>query len=529
MMKGMTNQQKFDWIDSQLGELAGVSDSMIDIWASLKEFDIPGLIERVTTLERLVSRVRALERNKNVQGTGDNVAELEEQYFRAVRMDLEEAKVTTATMYLVGDAKLWWRTKYVDIQDGRCVIDSWEDLRRELKAQFFPENVEYIARRNLRELKQTGTIREYARAELQRQRVQDLATAQAAAECLTDYAPESSASKKPQQSSSGGNDRQFGKPGKNKSRGGDQRKPSYPSNSPQSSRGSVSTSKPRTISCFLCNGPHRVAECPQKTALNSLQASVRKAPQSHADEDEDEDDSDEDQPRMGALRFIGALKKHAESSKKSGNKGLMFVKGHLGGKPAMSVMLDTGATHNFVSEAEAKKLGLKLEMDSGRMKAVNSKSSPTARQAKQVSVKLMTWEGRVDFVVAKIDDFDVVLGMEFMLTHKAIPIPAASSLMIMGEQPAMVPAVIKQLGETQHISALQFKKGVKRQEPTFVAVPLVTEDQGDGEPVPPTIQGVLKEYERVMPDKLPQTLPPRRGIDHEIELVPGIKPPAKAP
>ncbi|KAJ7970183.1 Retrotransposon protein, putative, Ty3-gypsy subclass [Quillaja saponaria] len=123
-------------------------------------------------------------------------------------MDSEEAKVTTATMYLVGDAKLWWRTKYVDIQDGRCVIDTWEDLRRKLKAQFFPENVEYITRRNLRELKQTGTIREYvkrfaglmldirdmtekdkmfyfleglkpwARAELQRQRVQDLATAQ---------------------------------------------------------------------------------------------------------------------------------------------------------------------------------------------------------------------------------------------------------------------------------------------------------------------------------------------------------------
>ncbi|KAJ7957579.1 Transposon Ty3-G Gag-Pol polyprotein [Quillaja saponaria] len=134
-------------------------------------------------------------------------------------------------------------------------------------------------------------------------------------------------------------------------------------------------------------------ECPQKTALNALQASVRKAPQSHADEDEDE--SDEDQPRMGALRFIGALKKHAESSKKSGDKGLMFVKGHLGGKPATSVMLDTGATHNFVSEAEAKKLGLKLEKDSGRMKAVNSKSLPTAGQAKQVSVKLGTWEGQL--------------------------------------------------------------------------------------------------------------------------------------
>ncbi|KAL0456007.1 UNVERIFIED_CONTAM: RNA-directed DNA polymerase [Sesamum latifolium] len=32
-----------------------------------------------------------------------------------------------------------------------------------------------------------------------------------------------------------------------------------------------------------------------------------------------------------------------------------------------------------------------------------------------------------------------------------------------------------------------------------------------------------------MPDELPQKLPPKRAVDHEIELVPGTKPPARAP
>ncbi|KAJ7970903.1 Retrotransposon protein, putative, Ty3-gypsy subclass [Quillaja saponaria] len=100
MMKGMTNQQKFDWINSQLGELAGVSDSMIDIRASLKEFDIPGLIERVTTLEGLVSRVRALERNKNVQGTGDNAVELEE---RVSSIDQSQAQLEGAVHTMRGE------------------------------------------------------------------------------------------------------------------------------------------------------------------------------------------------------------------------------------------------------------------------------------------------------------------------------------------------------------------------------------------------------------------------------------------
>ncbi|KAL0458925.1 UNVERIFIED_CONTAM: RNA-directed DNA polymerase [Sesamum latifolium] len=32
-----------------------------------------------------------------------------------------------------------------------------------------------------------------------------------------------------------------------------------------------------------------------------------------------------------------------------------------------------------------------------------------------------------------------------------------------------------------------------------------------------------------MPDELPRKLPPKRTVDHEIELVPGTKPPARAP
>lgn len=111
---------------------------------------------------------------------------------------------------------------------GQCSIDSWDDLKRELKNQFLPENVEFIARRKLRQLRQTGTVRDYVKQfsalmldirdmsekdklfyfieglkpwvhmELQRQRVQDLASAMAAAERLTDFSPMDSGKKKGQ-------------------------------------------------------------------------------------------------------------------------------------------------------------------------------------------------------------------------------------------------------------------------------------------------------------------------------------------
>ena len=86
-----------------------------------------------------------------------------EQYFRATRPDSEDTKVSIATMYLNGDAKLWWRTHWEEIQQGRCRVDTWEDLKRELRTQFLPENTEFVARRKLRQLRQSTTIRDYVK------------------------------------------------------------------------------------------------------------------------------------------------------------------------------------------------------------------------------------------------------------------------------------------------------------------------------------------------------------------------------
>ena len=114
------------------------------------------------------------------------------------------------------------------------------------------------------------------------------------------------------------------------------------------------------------------------------------------------------------------------------------MKGHIGGKIATSIMVDTGATHTFISEGKAKKLVLKSEKDLGRMKVVNSKAFNIVGVAKQVMVKLGLWQGRADFMVSWMDDFDMVLGMEFLLAYYVIPVPTASSLMIMGGDACVV-------------------------------------------------------------------------------------------
>ncbi|XP_070007761.1 uncharacterized protein [Nicotiana sylvestris] len=143
-----------------------------------------------------------------------------ENYFEHLNIIEEATKVRAAMMYLTNTAMLWWRRKKVDMEKGICCIKNWEQFKFELKHQFYPQNVVNEARRKLRELKQTTSIREYvkeftklilqipnmesddllfyfidslqnwAKQELQRRQVQDVDEAIAVAESLNDFRTE---------------------------------------------------------------------------------------------------------------------------------------------------------------------------------------------------------------------------------------------------------------------------------------------------------------------------------------------------
>ncbi|KAA0051075.1 RNA-directed DNA polymerase-like protein [Cucumis melo var. makuwa] len=100
---------------------------------------------------------------------------------------------------------------------------------------------------------------------------------------------------------------------------------------------------------------------------------------------------------------------------------------------------------------------IKCSVGKGYRKVLNFVALPIVGLVKQTMIRLGGWHDLVDFVVVKMGDFDVVLGIEYLLGH-------------------------------QTPRTLSCNK---------------------------------------MPDSLPKSLPPRRMIEHEIELLSGAKPPAK--
>ncbi|KAI5678661.1 hypothetical protein M9H77_09611 [Catharanthus roseus] len=69
-----------------------------------------------------------------------------EQYFDAVGIMEEGAKIKSAALYLTDTAMLWWRQRQEDVKRGTCSIATFDDFKGELKRQFCPENAEEEAR-----------------------------------------------------------------------------------------------------------------------------------------------------------------------------------------------------------------------------------------------------------------------------------------------------------------------------------------------------------------------------------------------
>ncbi|KAL0303355.1 UNVERIFIED_CONTAM: Retrovirus-related Pol polyprotein from transposon [Sesamum radiatum] len=475
----------------------------------------------------------------------------------------------------------------VEDEARKVRLDTWALLREAIHEQFFPENVEYNARRALRKLEHTGSVRDYvksfsvlmldiqnmsekdnlftfmeglkpwARLELQCQRVTDLESAMAAAERLTNFAFETPKDRQttssPVQNKAGGA-KSFRS---NSNRGGGDRNP-YSQNSSQGSSNKNKQGAPQKNSgCFLCDSPHRYRDCPKKQLLNVLatfgdNVSPAKPVEPEASSSGG-NESEENEDNLGAISqwcntsyqvaakkivppragktapaLTGSHPKEEEAQpRNSRKKGLMFVDVKIHSKP-IRAMIDTGATHNYLACAEVERLGLVLEKGVGRVIAINSVAQPITGVAKSVLIKVGPFEGKTNLSVVVMDDFKLMLGLEFLLDTRTAVFPHVDSLMMTGTKPCVIPTLVGRTGEKNQ-SAMQFEKGCKRSEPSYLCALRFDEIEEVSGPIPNVVKRLLREFEDVMPDEMPRKLPPKRAVDHEIELVPGTIPPARAP
>ncbi|GJW49012.1 putative retrotransposon gag domain, aspartic peptidase domain protein [Tanacetum coccineum] len=412
------------------------------------------------------------------------------------------------------DDFLWEMEQYLeDIERGTVTIDTWPKFVVDFKKQLYPENAKNEAKSRIRKLKQSRMIHEYvkefttfvleipelsdqdslfyfldglqgwAKTELKRRRVQDLSTAIAHAKALIDFSTRRESSKPKDQKV-------------NQKKGGGEKNAQpkvNPARKPPTKKDKNLKTSYKSGGCFICDGPHRASrDCPKKSSLNDLSA--------HEDEDASDSGS------MGSIRILNAIKEKTEVPKVVG-KGLQYVEETINGVKVRA-LVDFGATHNFVADDEAKRLRINATKGNGTIKA-----------------------GTIDLSVVSMDDFKVIIGLEFLDKVRAFPMPFANSLCILdGGKTFMVSTERDAKSGAKTLSAMQFKKGFNKSEPCYLAVTRLETDEGSSKAeVPKVIERVLDEFKDVMPKELPKKLPPRREVDHTIELEKGFQAPRQSP
>ncbi|KAK8663328.1 hypothetical protein V6N13_083151 [Hibiscus sabdariffa] len=212
-----------------------------------------------------------------------------------------------------------------------------------------------------------------------------------------------------------------------------------------------------------------MAECPHRGALNALEVSQQDGSQRNSPID----NSTNEVAQMGFIHFLSALQSQLRNLKKEPEKELMHVDLLVNGN-ASRALVDTGTTDTYISPVGARSCGLAIAKDVGKMKAVNSATSSICEGAKKVLIKERPWEGSVHFTVTSMDDFDMVLRLHFMISAQAISVSATSCLLFLGESLCVAAATILPHSGTM-FSTIQFKKGLRKCEPSFVVLPICTD------------------------------------------------------
>ncbi|KAL0310180.1 UNVERIFIED_CONTAM: hypothetical protein Scaly_2953800 [Sesamum calycinum] len=258
-----TLHSRVEMLKNAMGEWPDMSDKRVtsaieeaSIFTDAIDVRVDGVQAEVNLLKRVVgpdedrapmSKVKVLD--PKPFGGARSAKELEnflwdmETYFQAARIP-EAEKVSITSMYLTGDAKLWWRIRLSD--DASANWDKIEDmgcLKKEDKLFNF-----------------LWGLQTWAQTELRRQGVKVLLSTIVAADRLVDFRVANSSDPEKKKKDS---DKEKGKSGKGWKDGKFKKK----KNQEVTGLGNKETVQPnidRTKKgCYLCNGDHLMRDCPK--------------------------------------------------------------------------------------------------------------------------------------------------------------------------------------------------------------------------------------------------------------------------
>ena len=197
----------------------------------------------------------------------------------------------------------------------------------------------------------------------------------------------------------------------------------------------------------------------------------------------------------------------------------MYVEVWVNHTAAMNTIVDSKATHRFMTETDAKCLNILWHRNIRKMKFINWVILSVLGVVKRSPIKLGTWTGQTDFLIVEMDDFNIVLGMDFRLEYKVILMPLIKCLVVTESNPKIIQKNTHQTRGVNMTSTLQLRRDIN-DELTLAAIAVV-EEGSSSEVTPTETSWSLHKQRNVRPESQTKYLSSFGLIDHEIDFISG--------
>jgi hypothetical protein len=355
-----------------------------------------------------------------------------------------------------------------------------------------------------------------------------------------------------------------------------------PANSSTTSVGS--TAKSSGIQCFKCGGRgHVIRECPNnRTIIVNDRGEYESASDEEEKEVEDEgkfqDAEDETHTycefEKGATLVVTQILSVQVKEAENGQRHNLFqIRAKVEGK-VCKVIIDGGSCHNLASKEMVEKLGLKLlrHPHPYHVQWLNDSGNIKIGYRVKVPFKIGEYIDSVECDVVPMTVCHLLLGRPWQYDRSSQHCGRSNQYTIKWKRKEMVlkpmtpqqihaehlqkssevkvqsekekeknkmsvlhksvseshkPNMREKKGEGENLVMIATKSEMRdvRNNPNQVLVILVYKDTllsaNDLTPIPSVVAHILQEYDDVFPEETPAGLPPLRGIEHQIDLIPG--------
>jgi hypothetical protein len=211
-------------------------------------------------------------------------------------------------------------------------------------------------------------------------------------------------------------------------------------------------------------------------------------------------------------------------------------------------LLDSGASHSFISNNLAARLNLQLQRATGNITTADGHSTAIIGQC-LCRIQLQQHSSVTPMYACTLNDnFDIVLGDEWLLKHRAyLDFTNRTCVLQQGAKRVTITAPAAESKPLAHsfnliLSSTQLKTAVRQGAEVFLVILQHTQQEsvsdtqlnayqigehGNQALDKTDLDKLLAEYADVFPDELPQLQEVDRQVPRIAELIPGAKPPCR--